>query len=100
MSIMEGGKNMPRRDGTGPLGRGAMSGRGQGFCTGNAGNRKSRSGVGRRLGLDWGKGVRKGWGRNMASGVAVVDSSKATLAEERKTLKNRLAIIDEQLKNL
>ncbi|WDU83460.1 DUF5320 domain-containing protein [Caloramator sp. Dgby_cultured_2] len=26
---------MPRRDGTGPIGRGARSGRGMGYCNGN-----------------------------------------------------------------
>ena len=48
---------MPGRDGIGPMGRGSMTGRGMGFCTGvNAG----RTSVG--LGREMGKGLRLGMG--------------------------------------
>ena len=44
---------MPRRDGTGPMGAGSMTGRGLGFCTGaNAVKYGAGPGMGLGLGLD------------------------------------------------
>jgi hypothetical protein len=47
---------MPARDGTGPLGRGSMTGRGLGTCVASAGSR-FMSGRGRGLGLGLGLGL-------------------------------------------
>ena len=49
---------MPNRDGTGPNGQGARTGRGLGNCNGQGG-----TGIGRGAGLDRGRGYRRGGGR-------------------------------------
>ena len=50
---------MPRRDGTGPMGAGSMTGRGLGFCTGaNA----VKYGAGPGMGLGLGLARRRGFG--------------------------------------
>ena len=50
---------MPRRDGTGPMGAGSMTGRGLGSCTGaNA----VKYGAGLGLGLGLGLACRRGFG--------------------------------------
>lgn len=51
---------MPRRDGTGPMGAGSMTGRGLGLCTG-ANVVKYGAGLGMGLGL--GLACRRGFGR-------------------------------------
>lgn len=56
MSIMKGGFFiMPRRDGTGPMGRGFLTGRAFGFCA------KRKPGEGSE-GLGFGRGLRRGQG--------------------------------------
>ncbi len=90
---------MPRRDGSGPMGAGAMTGRGFGFCTGfNAAN----YGAGRGMGS--GFGCRRGFGRGFGRGLAFnQDSSKTqkdVLSEEKAFLEGRLEAIDKQLENL
>lgn len=53
---------MPRRDGTGPTGNGAMTGRGMGKCLSgvNAGNRPMETGCrGGRRGCGMGRGFRR-----------------------------------------
>ena len=73
---------MPRRDGTGPMGAGSMTGRGFG------------------LGL----ACRRGFGRGLGRGFAVNQNSSKTqkelLQEQKDLLKNRLDVIDKQLENL
>lgn len=91
---------MPRRDGTGPTGAGAMTGRGMGFCTG-AGNAKY--GIGR--GPGFGPGCRRGYKRGFGgyapvAGQASVQDEKELLKGQRDALKNRLDIIDKRLENL
>ena len=64
---------MPRRDGTGPLGRGPMTGRGMGMCILAADALRRGVGAGRNLrrgaamGFSPGMGRGAGWG--MASGL-------------------------------
>ena len=50
---------MPRGDGTGPTGMGAMSGRAAGFCSGSGTAGYANSLPVNRLGL----GARRGWGQ-------------------------------------
>ncbi len=78
---------MPRRDGTGPIGRGAMTGRGLGFC--NIAN-----GVANiyRLGLGLGNGFR----RNVSATPRV---QKDLLLDEKKILEDQLNNIAKQLEN-
>ena len=52
---------MPRGDGTGPMGMGAMTGRGAGFCAGHGAPGYMNPIPGRGV---WGRGGGRGW-RNM-----------------------------------
>ena len=97
---------MARRDGTGPLGRGAMTGRGLGICSGvNA----VRYGAGFGAGLGLGYACRRGMGMGLGRGLGlnyVVDqpqsnlTQKELLMEQKELLANRLDIIDKELENL
>ena len=57
---------MPKGDKTGPEGEGPMTGRQQGYCSGNdnPGYAVSGGGLGRGFGRGLGGGFRKGFGRN------------------------------------
>lgn len=103
-------KYMPGRDGTGPLGRGALTGRGLGDCEG------SRAGyAGRAFGFGRGRGMRGcGFGRGMGgwtgpgrgyglrawyadeSGV----SGKEALNEQKNALERQLEAIQARLDGL
>ena len=78
---------MPRRDGTGPMGSGAMTGRGIGSCTG-ANTAKYGAGYGCRL------------GRGFAVNQTSPETQKELLQEQRDVLKSQLEIIDKQLENV
>ena len=92
---------MPRRDGTGPMGAGAMTGRGLGLCTG-ANVVKYGAGLGMGLGL--GLACRRGFGRGFGRGSAINQTSSKTqkelLNEQKTMLQDRLEVIDKQLENL
>jgi uncharacterized protein DUF5320 len=96
---------MPRRDGTGPMGQGAITGRGLGFCTrvnvGRYGVRSFGRGYKRGLGLGMGLGFacRRGFGRYFRGQFSGL-TDKEGLAEQKELLQNRLDIISEQLDNL
>ena len=62
--------NMPGRDGTGPMGRGAMSGRGLGACNGTNTVRYG-AGLGCGLGMRLGFGCRRGFERNFIADQTV-----------------------------
>lgn len=88
---------MPRRDGTGPMGAGSMTGRGLGSCTGaNA----VKYGAGLGLGLGLGLACRRGFGRGFAVNQNSSKTQKELLQEQKDVLKNRLDVIDKQLENL
>lgn len=76
---------MPGRDGTGPLGQGAMTGRGLGVCAG-----ESRTPYGRGLGLRCGLHCRK-----LINPIYA--DSKEILMEQKTVLKSRLEAINKQL---
>ena len=83
---------MPRRDGTGPIGRGSMTGRGFGVCTGaNASGFRRGMGMGLGLGL---RGCRRGFG---TLNNAADTSDKGYLAEQKELLEKRLELINKQL---
>lgn len=84
---------MPRKDGTGPMSAGSMTGRGMGFCTGvNACN------YGVALGL--GVNFRRGFGRNVNANQISSEIQKELLQEQRNYLQRYLENIDKQLLNL
>jgi hypothetical protein len=94
-------KNMPRRDGTGPMGAGSMTGRGLGLCTGaNAVKYGSGLGMGLGLGLACRHGFGRGFGRGFAFNQTSSKTQKELLQEQKTMLQNRLEVIDKQLENL
>ena len=91
---------MPRRDGTGPLGQGAMTGRGLGRCTGTNyvgtyGTRMGR-GLGARRGCGFGYGMHRGFGAIAGPGR----SEKELLLEQTALLQERIDAIAKQLETL
>jgi hypothetical protein len=94
---------MPRRDGTGPMGAGSMTGRGLGLCTG-----VNARGYGAGLGLGWGLACRRGFGRGFGRGYAAVPyainpdyqkSPKELLEAQKDILQNSLDTINKQLED-
>ena len=87
--------NMPRRDGTGPMGRGATNGRGLGVCNGaNAVGYGAGSGIGYRR--DLGRNL----GRNSVAEPTVSKTQKELLQEKKELLESRFDIISKQLGSL
>ena len=90
---------MPRRDGTGPMGAGTMTGHGLGFCTGkNAVNRGAVLRVGLRIGCR--RGFSSGFGRGLAINQYATKTHKHFLQEQKQLLQRRIEVIDKQLKYL
>ena len=58
---------MPRGDRTGPMGMGAMTGRGAGYCIGSGAPGYANPGPGRGYGMGFGRG-RGAWGRAFGGG--------------------------------
>lgn len=102
-----GGEIMPGRDGSGPLGRGALTGRGLGPCSG-ADIAKYGAGFGIGLGLGYacrrsfGRGLWFGRGLGIGYGSAQTQysSQKELLEKQKKILENRLEDIDRELEEL
>ncbi len=98
---------MPRRDGTGPMGQGAMSGRGFGFCT-RANFAGYGNGYGRGYGYGYGIGL--GIGRYGYSCKRIIGGNfteqflgmtdKEILSEQKEFLQRRLESIEKQLQNI
>jgi len=89
---------MPSRDGTGPMGVGAMTGRGLGTCGAHA--VKYGAGLGLALGL--GYACRRGFGcgfRNVFFNQSSTKTPKAVLQEQKEALQRRLEVINQQLEN-
>lgn len=81
---------MPRRDGTGPLGLGAMTGGGFGNCNPNN----------NRLDLGRGFGCGNDFRRNMLSHSETSRTQRDVLTEQKSFLENRLEIVNRQLESL
>lgn len=86
---------MPRRDKTGPMGAGAMTGRGVGPCNTNA-VKYGAAGLG-LVGLGYGckRGFR--WFANAQNNAA---SEKEMLQEQKELLQSKLNVINKQLEDL
>ena len=90
---------MPRRDGTGPMGLGAMTGRGAGYCAGYGfsrpmnpvGGRGGAFGFGRGLGIGCGYG--RGFGRGICRGWYY--GAGAAPEQEQAALKSQLANLEQ-----
>jgi len=100
-------KDMPGRDGTGPLGQGALTGRGLGVCTG-ANARFYGAGRGFGTGRGLGRGMRCGFGFGLGRGYGVGaypaytagPAEKDILNEQKSILENQLEAIRKQLDSL
>jgi len=64
---------MPRMDGTGPMGQGAMTGRGMGNCQGNCDTEK--------LGVGYGKGIGRGQGKGMGCSYGVNNARRMSYGQ-------------------
>ncbi len=90
---------MPRRDGTGPLGCGPMTGRGFGVCTeANANYYGFGCGRGYGRGMGLGLGFRSGLGGNFTQNLGAAD--KDMLSAQKNILEKSLDAINKQLENL
>jgi len=86
---------MPRRDGTGPLGQGAMTGRGRGFCI-----KEITSGTDAWAEFGCRRGFRRRF-RGCDHSVNIPDETKRSLLQkERDILLKRLENIDKQIEIL
>ena len=91
---------MPGRDGTGPVGAGASSGRGMGGCFGTPVNGQYPVyGTGRQRRAGRGGMQGRGFGRGFA-GVYPAATQKDVLEQQRAALQARLERVDDQLKNM
>ncbi|NLO10121.1 MAG: DUF5320 domain-containing protein [Clostridiales bacterium] len=92
---------MPRRDGTGPMGAGTMTGRGLGSCTGaNTIKYGAGLGIGIGLGLACRHGYGRGLGRRLGINQISTKSSKDLLLEQKELIQSRLEEIKKQLESL
>ncbi|MEA4872907.1 MAG: DUF5320 domain-containing protein [Synergistaceae bacterium] len=86
---------MPRGDGTGPTGRGPMSGRGMGFCV-----RTFETGETSYIGGSIRRGFRCLFGRGCATIPVAPASEKEILENEKKILQKHLELLEEKLEKM
>jgi len=88
--------DMPRRDGTGPMGLGAMSGRGVGPC---ATGEQIQYGLGYRQGFGRGCGRRlaQDFDRGFYNDQLSTKTKKEILAERHAQLTKQLEVINKQI---
>ena len=97
---------MPGGDGTGPVGRGPMTGRAAGLCAGYSNPGYANPGYGRGLGRGWGRGFgRRYWGRGRGfwwRGYSPEPYyAPAPSREEEKTyLENTIKGLEEEIKSI
>jgi hypothetical protein len=92
---------MPRRDGTGPLGAGAMTGRGFGSCPGtDAVKYGAGLGLGFGLGLARRRGFGRWFGRSFTTDEISPKTRKELLQNQKSILEKRLEVIEKQLEDL
>ncbi len=96
---------MPRQDGTGPMGQGAMTGRGMGICQGN----QQKSGVGyakcsgKKSGKGNGQGMFSGFGRSQnfkSNAPASENDELAFLKQKASSMENMLNNIRQKISEL
>ena len=96
---------MPRGNKTGPTGEGPMTGRSQGFCTGNMqpGSISNQFNQGQGFGRGQGRGMgRRGAGQGIGfrHGNRNVYFENPTPVSEATLIENEIRVLKEQLSNL
>lgn len=96
---------MPGQDGTGPMGQGAMTGRGLGVCNSNtqttAYGRGCGMGLGRRRGgSGFGRGQGRGFGLNANTIAQPQQDELSTLKNQANLLKNSLDNVNNRISEL
>nr|WP_320145540.1 DUF5320 domain-containing protein [uncultured Anaeromusa sp.] len=89
---------MPRRDGTGPMGQGPLSGRRTGACDGQ-GKGQGAGGMGKGMRRGSGQGMGKG-NRGALSTQGSETLAKEELLQEKKMLQQRLEMINKDLEKV
>lgn len=95
---------MPRGDGTGPMGMGPMTGRGEGNCVGYAAPGSANRGVGFGRGVGGGRGFRRmlcltGMPRWARLGFSTAMPGEQVL-DEKTVLKNQEDFLEKQLQQI
>lgn len=90
---------MPYFDGTGPLGRGPLTGRGFGPCGDGYGFGFGRRGRGRGFGGGF-FGFGRGYGRGYGMRPLTSAEEKEVLEDYRDSLKEELSAVDKELEGL
>ena len=94
---------MPKRDGTGPMGTGAITGRGFGPCAGNSYTQRSEH-YGRGRGHGYGRGQNRACGRGFGRGFYMDQPAetnrKEVLEAQKSNLQRRLEVINDELEKL
>jgi hypothetical protein len=97
---------MPGGDGTGPVGRGPMTGRRFGFCAGFSHPGYANPGFGQGLGRNWGRGFGRGFlGRGFNQDpyyppVQTREEEKTYLENMIKGLEEEISSVRERIKEL
>jgi len=111
------GNDMPRGDGTGPMGMGPRSGRAAGFCAGSSGPGNANPVPGRGFGMGFGRergfgGGGRGWrhcfhatgqsgwmrfGRNVASREILTSDQKPDPRLEKQMLTRQIEALESEL---
>lgn len=86
---------MPRGDGTGPMGRGSMTGRGMGFCV-----RTFETGETSYIGGGIRRGFRRWFGRGCTVMNASAENKKEFLEDEKNFLQRRLESLEKELEKM
>ena len=96
---MKGGIEMPRRDGTGPMGMGQMTGRGLGLCGNRFYGRRNcyGTGFGRR---GFGPGYGAGYGYGPGYGARQDITEKEFLKNQKEFLESQIELIEKELDDL
>ena len=90
---------MPRRDGTGPMGMGQMTGRGFGFCGNGFYGRRNCYGMGfgrRGFGPEYGAGYGYGHGYGFKQDI----TEKEFLKNQKEFLESQIELIERELEDL
>jgi hypothetical protein len=85
---------MPRRDGTGPMGQGSMTGKGFGNCL--SWGIPALAGAAMAFGFGRGRGFGRGFARGFGFGSPSKKEELTALKEQAKSIQNRISELENQ----